>query len=71
VSVVTSGAADLVGWPGQRVTVAHVLSVPAGARQGDRVGAAIYVLGTQRAVVGLHLEGTVREPTWWWRLTHP
>jgi hypothetical protein len=71
VSVLTSGAVDLVGWPGQRVTVAHVLSVPAGARQGDRVGAAIYVLGTQRAVVGLHLEGTVREPTWWWRLTHP
>jgi len=70
VSVAVSASAQLPGWPGQTVAVMHVLSVPAGARRGTRVGAVLYTLGTQRTLVGLHLDQTVQEPSWWWRLTH-
>jgi D-alanyl-D-alanine carboxypeptidase (penicillin-binding protein 5/6) len=71
VSVVTAGSATLAAWPGQQVAVSHLVSVPAGARRDDGVGSVRYRLGLQQAVVGLRLDGTVREPTWWWRLTHP
>ncbi len=70
VSVATTGSAQLTGWPGQTVTVAHTLAVAAGARQGDRVGTVLYSLGVQHALVGLRLDRTVQEPSWWWRLTH-
>ena len=71
VAVSTSSPASLPAWPGQQVSVRHVLRVPAGAREGDQVGLVLYTLGRQRALIGLHLDGTVHEPDWWWRLTHP
>jgi D-alanyl-D-alanine carboxypeptidase (penicillin-binding protein 5/6) len=70
VSVATSSTAQLVAWPGQQVTVTHTLAVSTKARRGDPVGAVHYTLGPQQARVALHLDQTVQEPSWWWRLTH-
>lgn len=71
VGVVTSQAAQLLGWPGQRVLTATKLQVvPPGGGAGTRVGTGLFALGTQIEVVPLRLAATVPEPSWWWRLVH-
>jgi serine-type D-Ala-D-Ala carboxypeptidase (penicillin-binding protein 5/6) len=70
VSVATSSTAQLAAWPGQQVVATHTLAVSSKARRGELVGAVHYTLGPQHTQVGLHLDQTVQEPSWWWRLTH-
>jgi D-alanyl-D-alanine carboxypeptidase (penicillin-binding protein 5/6) len=71
VSVVSSRAAWLLGWPGQRVVTET--GPPAGTgRRSDRdpVGTTVYSLGSQTEIVPLRLAHTVPVPSWWWRVLH-
>jgi len=71
VEVVTSRAALLLGWPGQRVlTATQLQTVPPGGKAGTPVGTGLFALGTQIEAVPLRLAATVPEPSWWWRLVH-
>jgi D-alanyl-D-alanine carboxypeptidase (penicillin-binding protein 5/6) len=40
-------------------------------RDGEKVGAVTWTAGKSTVTVPVILQGTIREPTAWWRLTHP
>lgn len=68
----TSGI-ELVGMPGQLVTISTAASgelAKGAGRRGQHVGMVTATLGTQQVTAPLRLSGDVPEPSWSWRALH-
>jgi hypothetical protein len=69
--VISSRAAWLLGWPGQRVVAETGPLAGTGRRSArDPVGTTVYSLGSQTEIVPLRLAHAVAVPSWWWRVLH-
>jgi len=71
VSVVTTAAAHLPGWPGSAVhSMVRYRTVAPGSKAGTVAGTVLYAIGSEFQGVPIVLSDTVSEPNWWWRLVH-
>ena len=70
-TVVAAEGASLLTWSDTPVTASVDLKTITTAGDGEEVGTATFVAGSQTVTVPLVLDGTIGEPDAWWRLTHP
>lgn len=58
-------------WSNTPITARVDVPVLAGGASGDPAGSVTFTVGDKRIIVPLVLEGALRDPGPWWRLTHP
>ena len=69
--LVVSDSASVFTWSDNPITVAMDTTAPAAYEDGQVAGSLTWSAGTDAAASDLELEGSIKPPTAWWRLTHP
>ena len=70
-TIVSGQSASVLTWSDSAVTVSADTKAATTADAGARVGTLTFVSGATTVEVPLELREAIREPTDWWRLTHP
>ncbi|WP_395639054.1 D-alanyl-D-alanine carboxypeptidase family protein [Pseudolysinimonas sp.] len=63
--------ASVLTWSDTPITVAFEVDPLTTGDDGDEVGTVTWTVGTETLEVPLVLDGSIRPPDAWWRLTHP
>ena len=69
--IVAGDTASTLTWSDQPVTAEYRLDEISSVESGDTVGSITFSGGGREIVVPLEAEGTIDDPGFWWRLTHP
>jgi D-alanyl-D-alanine carboxypeptidase (penicillin-binding protein 5/6) len=70
-AVVAADSASALTWSDLPITDTVATRPVTTARSGSEVGTATFVAGTSTITVPLTLDGAIKGPDAWWRLTHP
>jgi D-alanyl-D-alanine carboxypeptidase (penicillin-binding protein 5/6) len=69
--MVLGRAASVLTWSNTPVTSTMTTTRLTTGRDGERVGSVTWTAGKATVTVPVVLQGGIRQPTAWWRLTHP
>lgn len=69
--VVVSDSASLLTWSDTPITATMETITPTSFRDGATVGSITWTAGPNSVSVPVEIDGTIVQPTAWWRLTHP
>jgi D-alanyl-D-alanine carboxypeptidase (penicillin-binding protein 5/6) len=69
--LVLGDGASIFTWSDTPITLTMDLDTPTAWKDGEVVGSVTWTAGPNTVSVPVELEGGIRPPTQWWRLTHP
>lgn len=69
--MVVSDDASIFTWSDTPIAVSMETRTPKTYEDGEVVGSITWTAGPNTATVDVEIEGTISQPTEWWRLTHP
>ncbi|MFC8681819.1 D-alanyl-D-alanine carboxypeptidase family protein [Microbacterium ureisolvens] len=69
--LVISAGATIFTWSDTPISVEMTTTTPKSYADGEEVGTVTYTAGPNTVSVPVEIDGTIEEPTEWWRLTHP
>jgi D-alanyl-D-alanine carboxypeptidase (penicillin-binding protein 5/6) len=69
--MVVSEDASIFTWSDSPITPVMNTTTPATYKSGEMVGSITWSAGRNTATAEVEVEGSIRPPTAWWRLTHP
>ncbi|TPW72328.1 D-alanyl-D-alanine carboxypeptidase family protein [Schumannella sp. 10F1B-5-1] len=69
--MVLDGGANIVTWSDAPITAKLTTTALKTGRDGEKVGTVTYTAGARSETVPVVLQGGIRQPDAWWRLSHP
>ncbi|WP_345800301.1 D-alanyl-D-alanine carboxypeptidase [Microbacterium sp. AZCO] len=69
--LVVGADAEIFTWSDTPITVTMTTTTPVEYEEGEVVGSITWTAGPNTATAPVVIEGSIRPPTSWWRLTHP
>jgi D-alanyl-D-alanine carboxypeptidase (penicillin-binding protein 5/6) len=70
-SMVLDKSASVYTWSNSAITATMTTTALKSGTDGEKVGTVTWVSGKTRVTVPVVLQGSIRGPSAWWRLTHP